>query len=210
MTIRANDTATVQPLGKLASDSILDSLAGFSADGGPAEAAEAAEPSGFPGSKPSSPEYSHFALVELAIAHPTWTDRQYAAYFGREVGWFHAIIASDNFQQCLDTRRAEVPDPRFSGTLEERVRGVMLHSLAVLSEKLQDKKIDELVVVKAIESSSKALGTIQKITVSKEGDGAKKSLADRASDLVLGLQAKRQLADSEADVVDVETREVGQ
>lgn len=202
----AKAAASVQLLDKLPGDPLLAALEGFTVEEPPAP--EPVDPlAAF--AQAVAAAYSHTALIELAIANPTWKDEQFAAHFGRDVGWFHAIIASDSFQQCLDARRNEVPDPRFSGTLEERVRGVMLHSIAVLSKKLQNSKVDEMTAVKAIESGSKALSTIQKITNLKEGSNeAKRSLADRAAELVLGLQQKRLQPDADG-VLDVETREVG-
>jgi hypothetical protein len=206
---QAGATASVQLLDKLPGDPLLAALEDFTVE--KPEAAEDSEPA-VAFARAVAAAYSHSALVDLAIANPTWKDEQFAAHFGRDVGWFHAIIASDAFQQCLDERRNQVPDPRFSGTLEERVRGVILHSIAVLSKKLQSAKVDEMTAVKAIESGSKALGTIQKITNLKEGGSeVKRTLAERAAELVLGLQQKRVQPDAGSDdsVLDVETREVG-
>jgi hypothetical protein len=130
--------------------------------------------------------YEPAVMVQLIIDNPNWTHKQYAKHFGRTTGWFASVLASDNFQQCLDLRRSEVADPSLTATLEERFRALTLRSLDVLQVMLDNPKVQDATVLKAAEIGIKALG----LGMKKDEDDKPKeehsldNLADRLTALL--------------------------
>lgn len=102
--------------------------------------------------------YSHAAMVQLMVEHPTWNSKQLAAHWGKGAAWFCSILASDSFQSELDKRRGEIHNPEFTATLEERFRALALRSMDVLQDKLGSKEISDNLVLRATEIGVKALG----------------------------------------------------
>lgn len=130
--------------------------------------------------------FSHEALLQLLIDHPAWNHRKYAAYFGQGPGWFASVLASDSFQLVLDPRRSEVHNPSVTATLEERFRGLTLHGLMALQTMMDNPKVQDASVLKAVEIGIKALGLgvkdpdEEKIPVAESLD----RLADRLTNLM--------------------------
>lgn len=104
------------------------------------------------------PAYTAQALVELILQQPTWRHEQYAGHFGRGLGWFYSILASDSFQLVLDPYRHQIADPTITSTLQERFRALTLRSLGVLQAKMDLPDVSDIVVIKAAEIGIKALG----------------------------------------------------
>ena len=102
--------------------------------------------------------YSHAAMVELMVEHPTWSSKQFAAHWGKGAGWFASVLASDAFQLELDKRRGEIPNPELTATMDERFRALALRSLDVLQDKLGGKEVSDNIVLRATEIGVKALG----------------------------------------------------
>lgn len=106
--------------------------------------------------------YSHAAMIDLIIANPGWGSKELSKHFGFTPGWFSQVVATDEFQLQLDSRRHEVANPALVATLEERFRGLTLHSLEKLQTLLENPKVQDQTVLKAAELGIKALGLGQK------------------------------------------------
>lgn len=105
-----------------------------------------------------APEYSHAAMIDLIVANPNWTHKQYAKHFGQGPGWFASVLAGDQFQLQLDERRSEVRNPALTSTLEERFRALTLRALDVVQAGMDNPKVQDATVLKALELGIKALG----------------------------------------------------
>ena len=134
--------------------------------------------------------YSLAALIELVIAQPDASYEELGAHFGKTASWFIRVLASDAFQLALDPRRAEVNNPLVTATLEERFRGLALHSLDVLHTKLDNPEVADMVVLKATEIGVKALGlgALQPVVVQATVTGDVDVLAER---LTAALERQR-------------------
>lgn len=80
--------------------------------------------------------YTHEAMVDLIIAEPTVSNVELAEIFGYSAGWVCRILASDSFQARLAERKGQLIDPIVAATLDERLRGVAIHSMTLIQEKL--------------------------------------------------------------------------
>jgi len=80
--------------------------------------------------------YTHEAMIDLIIAEPTVQTRELAEVFGYSPGWISRILASDAFQARLAERKSQLIDPVVAATLDERLRGVAIHSITLIQEKL--------------------------------------------------------------------------
>lgn len=152
--------------------------------------------------------YSHAAMVQLMIDHPEYTHGQLAQAFGRPPSWMSTVLASEQFQSVLDTRRHEVADPSLTATMEERFRALALRATTVLQEKLNSPGVNDLVVLKAAEIGVKALGLGQR-PVDPPALPAPVNSSQSAAEKILAamdaLDARRQAAKDEAiDVTAVE------
>lgn len=133
--------------------------------------------------------YSHAAMVELMVEHPTWSSKQFAAHWGKGAGWFASVLASDSFQLELDKRRGEIPNPELTATMDERFRALALRSLDVLQDKLGGKEVSDNIVLRATEIGVKALGMGQAVPVAASApSGNVDSLAER---LVAAFEKQR-------------------
>lgn len=155
---------------------------------------------------PAASPYSHDAMIQLMIAHPDWTQEQFAKAFGRRPSWFASVLASDDFQRALDPHRHLIADPSLTATLDERMRALALQSLSVLHTKLEGKEVLDLTVLKAVEIGAKALGMGQAAALPAPvaAPVGVESLAER---LVSALEKQRRNSPLRAaDVVDVHSR----
>lgn len=75
------------------------------------------------GSASSPLRYSPELFVDLIINNPDYSPKQLGEIFGKPQSWVAQVLASANFQTALDPRRAEVLNPEYAMTLEERFRG---------------------------------------------------------------------------------------
>lgn len=116
-----------------------------------------------PGGGPLS--YSHAAMLEVIIANPTWTHKQYGQAFGKNAGWFAAVLASESFQRAMDSCREAIVDPSITATMDERLRALAMRGLQVLQEKLDSPLVSDLIVMKAAEIGIKGLGLGQAVPV---------------------------------------------
>lgn len=151
--------------------------------------------------------YSPEIMLQLMIDHPDWSHTQLANAFGRQPSWMSAVLASDAFQQVLDTRRHEVADPLLSATLDERFKGLAIRAATVLQEKLNSSAVNDLVVLKAAELGIKALGMGQKQPEQPQLPGPQNSSQSVAEKLLAAMDARDQERDKQR-TVDVEVVEV--
>jgi len=138
--------------------------------------------------------YTHQALVDLIIAQPGLTQRQYAAHFGYTEAWISTIIASDAFQVQLAARRDEIVDPILRASAEERYRGLALQSLAVLQRKLESPQVSDHLAIRAAELGARVSGFGERLTLSAPPGERLEVLAER---LNLLLTHKREVLDVE-------------
>lgn len=80
--------------------------------------------------------YSHDAMIDLIIREPTVTMKELGELFGYTAGWVSRIVASDSFQARLAERKAVLVDPHVAQSLNERLSGVVIHAVDIVSEKL--------------------------------------------------------------------------
>ena len=147
--------------------------------------------------------YTPERMVQLMIDHPEYTHADLAKAFGRLPSWTSAVLASDAFQQALDTRRHEVADPTLSATMEERFRGLAIRAATVLQERLNKEGASDMVVLKAAELGIKALGLGNKQPEAPQLPGPSNSSESVAEKLLAAMDAR-----DRARTVDVETVEV--
>lgn len=124
-----------------------------------------AEAKGYDQSNPKtrlqSLRYSHEAMIDVIIAQPGIKQNELAEIFERGVPWISRIIGSDAFQAALAKRREEITDPFLIATVEERMGGLAMQSLDIITERLEktrdtDKGLE--LAVKGLEISAKAFG----------------------------------------------------
>lgn len=150
--------------------------------------------------------YTPDAMVELIIAHPTWTTTQLCAHFGRGLSWFSSVLASDAFQIALEPRKLDIPDPYLTASMEERFRALALQSLGVLSTKLEGKEVSEFLVTKAAEIGVKALGLGNPKLIELAAPAAAsgpEAVADRIMAAMAAAKAR-----TKAEAIDVTVKEV--
>lgn len=81
--------------------------------------------------------YTHEAMIDLIIQEPTVRVGELAVLFEHSTSWISRIIASDSFQARLAERKAQLTDPLVAQSLNERLRGVAIHAVDIISEKLE-------------------------------------------------------------------------
>lgn len=151
----------------------------------------------------TAPPYSPQSMVQLMVDNPSWSHTRFASHFGRQPSWMSAVLASDAFQQALDSRRHEVADPSLSASMEERFKGLAIRAATVLQEKLNTVGVSDLVVLKAAEIGVKALGLGQKQPETPRLEAPQNTSQNVAEKLLAAMEAR-----DRARTVDVETIEV--
>jgi hypothetical protein len=102
--------------------------------------------------------YTHDAMIDAIIAKPAITQRELGAMFGYSGGWVSIIMSSDVFKARLAERRKELIDPSLVATVEEQLEGLARSSMQVLQKELERPGADPDVALKALATSTKALG----------------------------------------------------
>lgn len=160
------------------------------------------------GSASSSLRYSPELFVDLLVNNPDYSPKQLGEIFGRPQSWVAQVLASANFQAALDPRRAEVLNPEYAMTLEERFRGLTIRSLSILQEKMESGKLLPDNTVLAIANIGiKALGMGQKAAEKAAPEEAPKNSSEMVADRIMAAMAKRKTAER-GDAVDVDVVEV--
>lgn len=150
-----------------------------------------------------APSYTHARMVELILQYPHWTHAEYARYFGRKVSWFASVVASDGFQAAVDPVRESIPDPFITATMQERMRGLAIHAVEVLQDKLAADEVQDFTVLKALEVGAKSLGmgaaALPTSSTPPEDKGVE-ALADR---LVTALNRAKGRSRNDSEVIDI-------
>lgn len=102
--------------------------------------------------------YSHVDMIDYIIAHPGITQDHLAARYGYSPGWISNVMASDAWQSAMAARREELVDPVLKASLEERYKGLALHSLERLMERLDKPNVSDNVILRAAELGAKSVG----------------------------------------------------
>jgi hypothetical protein len=104
--------------------------------------------------------YTHDAMIDLIIANPAVSQNALAAHFGYSASWVSQVIASDAFQARLAERTKDLVDPTIRATVEDRFKALVLRSLDILREKLDNPShtVPDNLALRTLELSSRALG----------------------------------------------------
>lgn len=102
-------------------------------------------------------KYTHDAMIDLIIAQPEIKQGELAKHFGYTQAWVSRIFASDAFQARLAQRKEEIVNPVLTQGVEDRIKGLAMQSLEIISEKLEATRNPDL-ALKAFELSTKAAG----------------------------------------------------
>jgi hypothetical protein len=81
--------------------------------------------------------YTHDAMIDLIIQEPTVRVNELAELFNYSPAWVSRILASDSFQARLAQRKSDLIDPLVAQSLNERMRGVAIHAVTIIGEKLE-------------------------------------------------------------------------
>jgi hypothetical protein len=84
--------------------------------------------------------YTHDAMVDLIIQAPTVTTKELGELFGYSAGWVARVIASDAFQARIAERKAQLIDPQITQSLNERLKGVAIHAVDLIGQKLDSEQ----------------------------------------------------------------------
>lgn len=104
--------------------------------------------------------YTHDSMIDQIIKNPWISQNELAGIYGYSASWVSIVIASDAFQERLAARKDELIDPAIRATVEERFRGIVLQSLAVLQKKLEGpaSQVDGNLALKVLDTGARALG----------------------------------------------------
>lgn len=102
--------------------------------------------------------YSHAALIDLMIAHPEWSQKEWARHFGYSQSWISQIICSDAFQEQLEKRRQEIVDPTLRATVQERFQANLRRSLDLIDARLHSGTVSDSFLLRTAEMSARSLG----------------------------------------------------
>lgn len=103
--------------------------------------------------------YTHEAMIDYIIAHPTADLRELSLVFDRSPSWISTIKCSDIFRERMIERTQEIVDPQLSATIRERFDALATRSLEVLQEKLTQpvEMVSDELALKAAELGAKGL-----------------------------------------------------
>lgn len=149
------------------------------------------------------PLYSPQLMVQLMVDNPAWGHADFARHFGRSLGWFSSVLASQAFQDALDPVRHLIADPSLTASMEERFRALSLRAVGVLQDKLESPNVQEFLVLKAAEIGVKALGLGSRPAEVPALPSPKNSSESVADKIMAAMDAR-----DRARTVDVETVEV--
>lgn len=84
--------------------------------------------------------YTHEAMIDLILQEPTVKYSELAEIFGFSEGWIARVVNSDAFAARLAERKAALIDPQISRSLNDRLRGVTVKAIDLISEKLSSEE----------------------------------------------------------------------
>ena len=104
--------------------------------------------------------YTHEAMVDLILQEPTVTYKELAEIFGFSEGWIQRVVSSDAFKARIAERKAALIDPIIAKSLNERLRGVTVRAIDIISDKLSS---DEAGATYALDALGVATSAINKV-----------------------------------------------
>ena len=84
--------------------------------------------------------YTHEAMIDLILQEPSVTPQELAELFDRSKAWISRIVSSDSFKARLAERKGALVDPLITQSLHERLAGVAVHAIDIMSEKLETER----------------------------------------------------------------------
>lgn len=102
-------------------------------------------------------KYTHDAMIDLILLKPAISHAELATHFGYTQAWVSRIFCSDAFQARMAMRKADLVDPVITGGVKERIEGLAMQSLEIISKKLEATQNPDM-AMKAFELSTKAAG----------------------------------------------------
>lgn len=82
--------------------------------------------------------YTHDAVIDEIIANPAVSQGELAAKFGFTQTWMSIIVNSDAFKYRLESRKAEIVDPKIRASVEERLDGLAKRALDKLMDRIDN------------------------------------------------------------------------
>ena len=101
--------------------------------------------------------YTHEAMVDLILQEPTVSYEELAEIFSYSKGWIQRVVASDSFQARLAERKAQLIDPLIARSLNERLRGVTVRAIDIISEKLSHEEAGATFALDALGIATSAM-----------------------------------------------------
>lgn len=102
--------------------------------------------------------YTHEAMIDLILQEPTVTYKELAEIFGFSEGWIARVVGSDAFTARLAERKAALIDPVIARSLNERLRGVTVKAIDLISEKLSSEEAGAAYALEALGVATTAMG----------------------------------------------------
>lgn len=101
--------------------------------------------------------YTHEAMIDLILQEPTATHKELAEIFSLSEGWISRVVASDAFIARLAERKAALIDPVIARSLNERLRGVTVKAIDLISEKLSSEEAGAAYALEALGVATTAM-----------------------------------------------------
>lgn len=101
--------------------------------------------------------YTHDAMIDVILANPSMTQVDLSKYFGYTEGWVSRVMGSDAFNARMAERKGEIVNPGILATMDEKIKGLALHSIDVLQRKLEATSSPDI-AIKSLELATKAMG----------------------------------------------------
>lgn len=101
--------------------------------------------------------YTHEAMIDLILAEPTVTYEELAEIFSLSKGWISRVVSSDSFKARMAERKAQLQDPIISRSLNERLRGVTVKAIDMISEKLDSPEAGAAYALDALGIATQAM-----------------------------------------------------
>lgn len=101
--------------------------------------------------------YTHEAMIDLILQEPTVTYEELSEIFGCTKRWISHVVSSDSFKARLAERKSALIDPQISRSLNERLRGVTVKAIDLISEKLSSEDAGAAYALEALGVATSAM-----------------------------------------------------
>lgn len=101
--------------------------------------------------------YTHDAVIDLILHEPTVTQKELAEIFDKSPAWVSRVLAADSFQARIAERKSQLIDPQIAQSLNERLKGVTIQSLEIISEKLDSADASAQYAIDALGMAQRGL-----------------------------------------------------